>query len=105
MGEFRPLTMEDSMGLSRKRLKEIEKLRSSAEQLWAHQQVILDKANQFAREAGKQVGTLTREEVAPLVREGYYNYVHPKFDATRDLARGAGETLERTVVPVVGTAL
>ncbi|MGO7984138.1 hypothetical protein ACC691_40580, partial [Rhizobium johnstonii] len=26
-------------------------------------------------------------------------------DATRDLARGAGETFERNVVPVVGSAL
>lgn len=93
------------MSLSRKRRKELEKLRASAEELWSHQQDVLDKANRVAREASKQVGYLTREEVAPRVREGYQQYVHPGMEATRDFARGAGEGLERTVLPAVGNAL
>ncbi|MFC6356306.1 hypothetical protein [Luethyella okanaganae] len=93
------------MSLSRKRRKELNRLRSNAEELWGHQQAVLDRANDVAREAGRQVGYLTREEVAPRVREGYQHYMRPGVDATRDLARGAGATIERTVIPAVGNAL
>lgn len=93
------------MSLSRKRRKELDHLRSSAEELWEHQQAVLDHANGVAREASRQLGHLTREEVAPRVRESYENYVRPGVDTAREIAKGTGATIERTVVPALGNAL
>lgn len=86
------------MSLSRKRKKELKRLRSSAEELWGNQQVVLEHANHVAREATRQLGNLTREEVVPRVRDGYQQYVVPA-------ARTAGRAVENTVVPAVGNAL
>lgn len=86
------------MSLSRKRKKELKRLRSSAEELWGNQQVVLEHANHVAREASRQLGNLTREEVVPRVRDGYQQYVVPA-------ARTAGRAVENTVVPAVGNAL
>lgn len=93
------------MSLSRKRRKELDHLRSSAEELWEHQQAVLDHANGVAREASRQLGHLTREEVAPRVRESYQTYVRPGVDTAREFAKGTGATIERTVVPALGNAL
>lgn len=93
------------MSLTRKRKRELKRLRGSAEELWEQQQLILDRANAVAREASRQVSHLTREEVAPRVREGYEHYVRPGVENARGLARQAGRTFEKTVIPAVGTAL
>ncbi|RZU66952.1 hypothetical protein EV379_3325 [Microterricola gilva] len=93
------------MSLSRKRRKELDHLRSSAEELWEHQQAVLDHANGVAREASRQLGHLTREEVAPRVRESYATYVRPGVDTAREFARGTGATIERAVVPALGNAI
>ncbi|HEU0256206.1 MAG TPA: hypothetical protein VFQ96_00035 [Microbacteriaceae bacterium] len=93
------------MSLKSKRAKELRRLRASAEDLWRDQQVLLQKANVVAREAGRQAGNYTREEVAPRLRDGYEQYVRPRVDDARDLARYAGERIERRVIPAVGTAL
>ncbi|MET0974986.1 MAG: DNA helicase [Leifsonia sp.] len=83
----------------------MNKLRASAEELWSHQQDVLDRANSVAREAGRQVGYLSREEVAPRVRSGYNQYLQPRVDATRQFASETGHALEQTVLPAVGTVL
>ncbi len=93
------------MSLSRKRRKELNHLRSNAEELWEHQQAVLDHANSVAREASRQLGHITREEVAPRVRESYEQYLRPGVDQAREIARGTGATIERTVVPALGNAL
>lgn len=61
------------MSLTRKRQKALNRLRSSAEELWLDQQHILDRANHVAREAGLQLGELTKEEVVPRVRTATKN--------------------------------
>jgi len=93
------------MSLSRKRRKELKRLRSSAEELWGDQQHVLEHANAVAREASRQLGNLTREEVVPRVRTGYESYVRPGVDQARNLARGAGDTIERTVGSALGSVL
>ncbi|SDR79062.1 hypothetical protein [Microterricola viridarii] len=93
------------MSLSRKRRKELDHLRSSAEELWEQQQAVLNHANDVAREASRQLSHLTREEVAPRVRDSYAQYVRPGVDQARELARGTGATIERTVVPALGSAI
>ncbi|MBM7502908.1 hypothetical protein ACFPER_05460 [Agromyces aurantiacus] len=93
------------MSLSRKRRKELKRLRSSAEELWGDQQDVLDHASRVAREASRQLNLLTREEVVPRVRTGYESYVRPGVDRARDMARGAGESVERGIGGALGSLL
>jgi hypothetical protein len=97
--------MEVEMSLSRKRRKELKRLRSSAEELWGGQQDVLDHASKVAREASRQLNLLTREEVVPRVRTGYESYVRPGVDRARIAARGAGDTVERTLGGALGSLL
>lgn len=93
------------MSLSRKRRKELDRLRKSADELWSHQQEVLDHANAVAREAGRQAGVLTREEVVPRVREGYEHYVLPGVHATQDLASDVRRRFVGDVLPGIGSAI
>ena len=105
MGEFATDVMEVTMGLSRKRKKELKRLRSAAEELWGHQQNVLDRANTVAREAGRQVSLLTREEVTPRVRDGYHQYVQPTVDSARTFAKSAGGGIAPTLGNGLGALL
>lgn len=97
------------MSLSRKRQKELNHLRGHAEDLWEAQQAVLSRASEVAREARTQAGHLTREEVAPRVRDGYASYVRPNVDRGYDLGRraanSAGEVLNKNILPAIGGAL
>lgn len=97
------------MSLTRKRQKELKRLRSSAEELWGQQQDVLSNANALAAEARKQAAFYTREEIAPRVREGYDSYVRPAAQTAKDTAgKYAGVARERLVgdvIPAVGTAV
>ena len=90
------------MSLSRKRRKELKRLRSSAEELWGNQQVVLDHAAHVAREASRQLGAVGREEVLPRVQAGYEHYLAPSVARAGQVARTAGQRLERDVLPGVG---
>lgn len=93
------------MSLSRKRRKELRKLRGKAEELWHEQQELMDRANVLAREARRQAGSYAQEHVVPRVREGYEQYVQPGVERGSHLLKLAGEKVADTVVPAVGTAL
>ncbi|MDQ1550090.1 MAG: hypothetical protein QOD27_1748, partial [Microbacteriaceae bacterium] len=60
---------EDLVGLSRKRKKELQRLRGTASDLWNDQKDVLEHASHVVREASKQLAHLSREEVAPRVRD------------------------------------
>ncbi|WP_026482028.1 hypothetical protein [Agromyces subbeticus] len=93
------------MSLSRKRRKELKRLQSHAGELWEDQQHVLEHANAVAREASRQLGQLTREEVVPRVRTGYESYVRPGVQQAGRVARTAGDTVERTVGNALGSVL
>lgn len=93
------------MSLSRKRRKELKRLRSSAEELWGNQQHVIEHANAVAREASRQLGQLTREEVVPRVRTGFESYVRPGVEQARTFAKSAGGTVERTMGNALGSVL
>ena len=93
------------MSLSRKRRKELTRLRKSADELWVHQQEVMDHANAVAREAGRQAGVLTREEVVPRVREGFEQYVLPGVHATSHLATDVRRRVTNDVIPGIGNAI
>ena len=86
------------MSLSRKRQKELNRLRAEALELWDAQQQVLGRANAVAQKAGHQAAHYMREEVAPRLREGYDQYVRP-------VTRATGDVISHTVVPAVGTVL
>lgn len=93
------------MSLSRKRKKELSQLRKSAEELWSNQQTVLAHANHVAQEASRQLGHLTREEVAPRVRTGFESYVRPTVDQAKGFARAAGSTAEKSLGTALGSVL
>ncbi|WP_309129945.1 DNA helicase [Microbacterium sp.] len=97
------------MSLSRKRKKELHKLQKSAGKLWEAQQVVLAGASNVAREAGRQLGHLNREQVAPVIDDKYHQYLEPVVDRVSpyvDSSRKASKHfLDHTVVPVVGGAV
>jgi len=93
------------MSLSRKRRKELRKLRGKAEDLWHDQQELMERANVLAREARRQAGNYAQEHVVPRVREGYEHYLRPGMSRGSNLLKSAGEKVADTVVPVVGSAL
>ena len=97
------------MSLTRKRKKQLKRLRSDAEQLWGQQQEVLANANALAAQARKQATYYTREEIAPRVRDGYESYVRPAAQSAASTAgRYAGAARERfvgDVIPAVGSAV
>jgi hypothetical protein len=97
--------MEVPMSLTRKRKKELNRLRSSAEDLWGQQQVLLDQANAVAREASRQAGFLAKEHVVPRMQEGFDSYVRPVSGATGKLAGNAKDRFVTDVIPAVGSAI
>jgi hypothetical protein len=93
------------MSLTKKRKKELDQLRSAAEELWEAQQDLLARANAVAKEASRQVGHLNREEVAPRVHAGYHQYVRPGMEASGRLAGVAKERFVGDVIPAMGSAI
>jgi hypothetical protein len=57
------------MGLSRKRTKQLTKLRKTASALWEEQQAVLVHAGDVSREAGRQLSLLSQEEVVPRIKD------------------------------------
>ncbi len=93
------------MSLTRKRKKELKRLRSSAEELWGAQQEVLANANALASEARRQANYYTREELAPRVRDGYDQYVRPATQTAGRVAGAARDRLVTDVIPAVGATI
>ena len=87
------------MGLSRKRKKELRKLQDSATKVWQTQQVLVGEAADIAREAGRQLGNYSREQVVPAVQSTYEQRVVPAVQKSAKVSR---DVLENRVVPAVG---
>ena len=77
------------MGLSRKREKELKKLKSSANDLWEEQLEVLERASSVAREAGRQLGNASREEFVPRVRDAVDHKIKPAVASGVGQARHA----------------
>lgn len=97
------------MGLSRKRRKELARLKRGASELWDDQKDVLEHATKVVREARRQLAKVSREEVVPRVREVYESRVRPGvesgLDAGRQFAGSAREKVTRDVFPAVSSAL
>ncbi|MBC7518612.1 MAG: hypothetical protein H7248_06985 [Microbacteriaceae bacterium] len=97
------------MGLSRKREKELKRLRTTAADLWDEQREVLDHASTVVREASRQLGNASREEFAPRVRDAVNQHILPAvsttLQATRSVADDARNRVVHDVFPVVSSAL
>ena len=97
------------MALSRKRRKELNRLKSQAEDLWEDQKELLDHASKVVRDASRQAAHYAREEVAPRVRDTFEDTVRPAVNTGLRNARSAAETgrerLVGDVLPAMTSAL
>ena len=97
------------MGLSRKREKELKRLKHTATDLWDEQREILDHASKVVREAGRQLGNVSREEVAPRLRSAVDDRIVPAvetgFLATKRAVDGTRYKIMHDVLPNVSGAL
>ena len=109
MGEFSVRLLEVTLALSRKRAKELKRLKSAASDLWDDQKDVLEHASHVVREAGRQAANAGREEVVPRVRETYDHHVRPVVDlgvaSGRAVADTARDKVQRDVLPAVSSAL
>ncbi len=65
------------MAMSRKRQRELNRLKRSAEELWDEQRKAIEQASAVLRDARHQASNYAREEVGPRVRNAYDDRVRP----------------------------
>ncbi|CAH0212858.1 DNA helicase [Microbacterium sp. Bi121] len=87
------------MSLTRKRKKELRRLQNDANDLWEHQQELVGHAADIAREAGRQLAGVGREQVLPVVQDAYNRRVAPTVDRGLKIGR---HVVDDKVVPIVG---
>jgi hypothetical protein len=86
------------VNLTRKRKKELRKLQTQANSLWEAQQVLVGEAATVAREARRQLGNYSREQVVPQVHQQYDKYAAPFVD------KGV-KVINDRVVPAAGAVV
>jgi len=72
------------MALSRKRQRELNRLKRDAERLWEEQREAIDHATHVLKDARRQAANYAREEIRPRIDEG--------FSAARRTATSAAST-------------
>lgn len=87
------------MSMTRKRKKELRRLQHDATELWEHQQELVGHAAGIAREAGRQLGNVGREQVLPVVQDTYNRRVAPTLDRGAKFGR---HVVDDKLVPIVG---
>lgn len=92
------------MKLSRKRRRELRRLKGTAQELLDHQRVVLAHAGDVLQEAGRQAKHLSDEHVAPRVDETI-EAVRPTVDRGVASARRAADNVRRVSAPFVASAL
>lgn len=90
-----------SLELTRKRAKEIKKLRKQADKLWAEQRVVSQHAAKIARQAREQARAYGTESLIPTAER----YVNRGVDAGRDRLSKAAKGWNAAVVPVLASSL
>lgn len=92
------------MSLSRKRRRELNRLRAQAEDLLEHQRKVLGHAGTVVNEAGRQAKLLNAEYVAPRMNDALDN-IRPAVDRGVEKARRAGDQVRLFAAPLVASAL
>lgn len=92
------------MSLSRKRRRELRRLRAQTQELLDQQRVVLSHAGAVLGEAGRQAKRLSDEHVAPRVQDAM-DQVRPVVDRNVQRAQRAADNVRRMAAPVVAGAL
>ncbi|MFH8251785.1 DNA helicase [Microbacterium sp. B2969] len=87
------------MSLSRKRKKELRKLQDQANRLWDAQQVLVGEAATVAKEARRQLGNYSREQLVPQAKDTYGKYAAPYVDKGMAVSK---QVVNDRVVPAAG---
>jgi hypothetical protein len=87
------------VSLSRKRKKELRKLQEQANRLWETQQVLVGEAATVAKEARRQIGNYSREQLVPQAKDTYGKYAAPYVDKGVSVSR---QVVNDRVVPAAG---
>jgi hypothetical protein len=88
------------MALSRKRQRELNRLKRDAERLWDEQREAIEHATLVLKDARRQASNFAREEVRPRVREGF-GAARDGIGAARDAASTARERFTDDVLPAI----
>jgi hypothetical protein len=97
--------MEVLMGLSRKRQRELNRLKRQAEEVLRDQREVLEQASRVVRQASHQASNFAREEVSPRVREAYDDRVRPAVRSGVRAAKQGRDKFVDDVLPAVTAAL
>lgn len=81
------------MALSRKRQRELKRLKRDAERLWDEQREAIDHATVVLRDARRQAANYAREEIRPRIDEG--------FGSARRAVGSARESFVSDVLPAI----
>ncbi|UTT63506.1 hypothetical protein [Microcella humidisoli] len=97
------------MELSRKRQRELKKLRRQAGDVWDEQREVLERAASILRDASRQAASVAREDVAPRVRDTYEKRIVPGVEAgvgsVRHAASATRDRFVDDVMPAVTGAI
>ncbi|MGL4340300.1 MAG: hypothetical protein ACRCSP_07760 [Rhodoglobus sp.] len=104
------------MAVSRRRRKELTKLKNQAEDLWDNQKELLNHASKVVSEAQRQARYYAREELSPRIRDRYtgsmkpvvdsaVSAAHSSFAGARSVAQQTRERIASDVLPGVASAL
>lgn len=97
------------MALSRKQRKQLKKLKISASDLWDEQRTVLTHAGGVFRETGRQLGNVSKDEVAPRVRSVVDDQIRPVVNSTyqagRSIANDARRKVQKDVMPGLSAAV
>jgi hypothetical protein len=97
------------MGLSRKRQRELNRLKHQTEELLADQREVLEHASKVVRSASRQAANYAREEVGPRVRDTYEDKVRPALrhgvEGARSAAHSGREKVSDDIIPALTSAL
>jgi hypothetical protein len=97
------------MALSRKRQKELKRLKKSAEQLLEEQRQAIEHAAWVVKDARRQASNYAREEVRPMIHDTYHSRVKPavasQVAGARYAVRTTKDRFTDDVVPAVTGAL
>jgi len=97
------------VALSRKRRKELKRLKGQAEDLWSDQRELLEHASAVVREASHQAANYAREEVSPKIHDTIDSRVKPVVSSSIAGARSAAEStrskVKGDILPAMTSAL
>ncbi|ARC55467.1 hypothetical protein AS850_00055 [Frondihabitans sp. 762G35] len=97
------------MGTSRKRTRELKKLRGEAAGIWSEQRELLSHSKDFWQNAGSEAASIAVNDVAPRVRAAYEKQVKPAVSTgvanASVAATHAKDRLVNDVAPAVSSAI